>query len=176
MTNKITLVEPNLSYEDQLLSYKQEFLEEGIQIDGDGGLEQAKDIPDYLNTIELYKNKETVPEGRVTSNTYMAITEDNKLVGIINLRHELNDYLRAVGGNIGYGVRKSERQKGYATEMLRLVLLKCKDLRLDKVLVTCNVDNLPSEKTILSNGGVFENEVPDTSDNTIVKRFWIDVK
>ncbi len=176
MRKNIKLMEPSISYEEQLLSYKQEFLDEGIAIDGGGGLSECDTIKDYLENLEMFKSKSTVPNGKVTSNTFMAITEDNELVGIINIRHELNDYLRAVGGNIGYGVRKSERQKGYATEMLRLALLKCKELRLDKVLVTCNNDNLPSEKTILSNGGVFENEVPDTTDNTIVKRFWIDIK
>ncbi len=173
MRKNIRLIEPNIAYEEQLLSYKQEFLDEGKLICGGGGLEESLDIPDYLKTVEIYKSKDTVPKDRVTSSTYMAITEDDHLVGIINIRHELNDYLLKIGGNIGYGIRKSERQKGYATEMLRLGLLKCKELGLEKALVTCNFDNVASEKTILSNGGVFENELFDEYDNTKVKRFWI---
>ncbi len=174
MRKNIKLIEPSIDYKDQLLSYKQEFLNEGIAIDGGGGLGDCPTIENYLENLEIYKNKNTVPEGKVSSTTFMAITDDNELIGILNIRHELNDSLIIFGGHIGYGVRKSERQKGYATEMLRLALLKCKDLRLDKVLITCNVDNIGSAKTILNNGGVFEDE--RTSGSKTVKRFWIDVK
>ncbi len=176
MRKNITFKEPSIEYAKKLISYKQEFLDEGKKhIDGGGGLSDSSNIPEYLELLDSCKSKNTVPKGWVTSSTYMAVKDDDELVGIINIRHELNEYLMNVGGHIGYGVRKSEREKGYATEMLRLGLLKCKELGIDKVLVTCDFDNLASEKTIISNGGVFENVFTDVDDGSKVKRFWIDL-
>jgi predicted acetyltransferase len=76
------------------------------------------------------------------------------------------------GGHIGYGIRPSERRKGYATKLLALSLDKTKELGIQNVLVVCDEGNVASEKTILNNGGI-----PDTSyveeDGNVVKRFWI---
>ncbi len=94
---------------------------------------------------------------------------------MLNLRHYLNDYLEQFGGHIGYSVRKSERQKGYATEMLSLALGEAKKLGLSRVLVTCDRENTGSAKTILNNGGVLENEVFDPNDGTVTQRYWIEL-
>ncbi len=90
------------------------------------------------------------------------------------IRHFLNDYLEKFGGHIGYSVRKSERQKRYAKKMLELALEKCKELNINRVLLTCSKDNIPSMKTILSQGGVLENEVLEGE--RITCRYWIDLK
>jgi predicted acetyltransferase len=104
----------------------------------------------------------------------MCIREnDNRLVGMIDIRHMLNDYLKSFGGHIGFSIRKSERRKGYAKEQLRMALLECKKLNLNQVLITCDKDNAASRKVIISMNGVFENEVYDKFDNTITQRYWI---
>lgn len=92
---------------------------------------------------------------------------------MIDIRHRLNEFLLNFGGNIGYSVRKSERRKGYATEMLKLALKKCIELNIKKVLITCNKDNIGSAKTIISNGGILENEIFDPDDNKMTQRYWI---
>jgi predicted acetyltransferase len=69
----------------------------------------------------------------------------------------------------------SERRKGYATEMLRLALEKCKALGIEKALVTCDMNNVASAGTILKNGGVLENEVTDDN-GRIIQRYWIGVR
>lgn len=78
------------------------------------------------------------------------------------------------GGHIGDGVRPSERRKGYATEMIRLALIECRNLGFDRVLMCCNRDNIGSAKSIIKNGGVLENEII-SKDGDIVERYWIEL-
>ena len=110
------------------------------------------------------------------SRIYLAIRKsDNRLVGIIDLRYHIeHPILKTWGGNIGYTVRPSERNKGYAKEILRLDVSKAKEHKIDKFLVTCSSNNIVSEKVILANDGVYESSI--IVDGDIVKRYWIIVK
>ncbi len=175
MGKVITLVEPQKVCVGQILSYKNEFLEEYKSLYEEDDSEECSDIPADLKNMRISCCKDKAIDDNVKAITYMAITDEEELIGAVNIRLELNEFLLNIGGNIGYSVRKSEREKGYATEMLRLGLLKCKELELDKVLVTCNCDNIASEKVIIKNGGVFDNEIFDKGNDTKVKRFWIDL-
>ena len=98
---------------------------------------------------------------------------DNRLVGMIQVRHYFNDYLSKFGGHIGYSIRPSERRKGYATSMLNAILPYCREIGLDKLLITCIDGNIGSEKTIRNNGGVYESTVYESGKNCSLKRFWI---
>lgn len=98
---------------------------------------------------------------------------DHKLLGLLQVRHFFNDYLEKYGGHIGYSIRPSERRKGYAKEMLRMALPLCRQLGLERVLITCIDGNTGSEKTILANGGVYEFTVHEPNENVELKRFWI---
>ena len=171
---KIILVKPNLSYSDEIIKYKEESLKENPLINGSAGLDRLSSIEDWLEELNKRSCEDTVPKGLVPSSTYLAIREkDNYIVGMIDIRHYLNDFLKQFGGNIGYSVRKSERNKGYAKQMLKLALEKCKDLKMKKVLITCDKDNIASEKVILSAGAKFEDIRSADGENK--KRFWIDL-
>ncbi|APQ75033.1 GNAT family N-acetyltransferase [Clostridium botulinum] len=77
--------------------------------------------------------EEIVMDGLVPLSTYLTIRlVYNKLIDMIDIRHKLNKYLFEFGGHIGYSVRKSERRKGSAKEMLNLALEKCKDMNMGK--------------------------------------------
>lgn len=129
------------------------------------------DFDNYLNNLELKEAK----DGLVPDSVFFLLDEDrNKLIGAVNIRHYLNDYLLKFGGHIGDGVRPSERKKGYATKMIELALIECKKLGMDKVLITCNKSNIASAKTIIKNGGILENEIKD-SDGEIIQRYWINI-
>ncbi len=85
-------------------------------------------------------------------------TDGEEYVGRISLRHELNDRLREWGGHIGYDVRRSRRREGHATAMLAAVLVQAGERGIDQALLTCDVDNLASQKVIVANGGVLEDQ------------------
>ena len=175
--NVIKLVLPVAKYSSQIMSFKHELIEssESDSFAGCGDLQRCNSAEEWLEILESRKKSETTPKGSVPSNTYLAIRiVDDKLVGIIDLRHHIDHPILSVwGGHIGYTVRPSERGKGYAKEMLRLNLLNCASLGIRKVLITCSSHNTASEKTILANGGVFEKEIIVDGDK--IKRYWISV-
>ena len=171
---EITLRRVTAADRQKVLDYKKEFLMNGDSLDGTAGLGAAESYEDWLSALSDNSNENTLRPGRVPASTCLAVrVTDGTLVGMIDIRHRLNDYLLRCGGHIGYSVRKSERRKGYAREMLGKALLICRELSIGRVLVTCDSHNEASEKTILANGGVLENEVPDGGRMT--KRFWITV-
>lgn len=172
--DKIILVKPDLSYADEIIKYKEESLAESPIINGSAGLDRLSSIEIWLQELKKRSCEDTVPKGLVPSSTYLAVREkDNYIVGMIDIRHYLNEYLTQVGGNIGYGVRKTERNKGYAKQMLKLALEKCKELKIKKVLITCDEDNIASEKVILSANAKLEDIRNVDGENK--KRFWIDL-
>ena len=129
------------------------------------------DFDYYLEHLEL---KEAAGD-RVPDSVFFLLDEDrDRLLGAVNIRHYLNESLLKEGGHIGDGIRPSERRKGYATEMIRLALIECKKLGIDKVLMTCDKDNIGSARSIVKNGGVLENEFVN-SDGDAEQRYWITI-
>lgn len=171
----LKLVRPESKYAEQVMQYKKEMEENRDSFDGCAGLEDVETFSEWID----FENrlKKAYGEGYVPSEVFLAVrTEDDKVVGIIDYRHPLTPFLLQYGGNIGYSIRPSERRKGYATEMLGLVLPVCREYGEKKVLLTCDQDNEASRLTILRNGGIFENEVADEAGLSkcgIIQRYWI---
>lgn len=119
---------------------------------------EYSNFDDYIhNLIEIGENYDKYDSTKVPATTYFALDKErNIMVGAVNIRHYLNDYLRQFGGHIGDGVRPSERRKGFATEIISLALQKCKELGIDQVMITCNENNIGSKKSIIKNGGVYQ--------------------
>ena len=170
------LTEPSLKYEKQIASYRKEFLDDHSSMDGTGGLRRTDDPKEWIRRSDLYKDPSTVPEGRVQATQYLFVREeDQKIVGMIQIRHYLNDYLTKYAGHIGYSVAPSERRKGYASLMLKTALPFCRKIGLDRVLITCNKDNEGSRRTILKNGGKYDGTVYEPDKRVDFERYWIDL-
>lgn len=168
------LVEPCEEYAEQIAEYKQAFLDADSSMDGCGPLRRCEDPLTYISECRKYTSLETLPEGWVLTTQFFYIRKsDNRLVGMIQVRHYFNDWLSKFGGHIGYSIKPCERRKGYATSMLRAILPYCKDFDLDKILITCIDGNIGSEKAILNNGGVYESTVNEPDMKRNLKRFWI---
>ena len=168
------LIEPTLEYGEQIRAYRQEFIDSGDSMDGTGGLIKFDDPQEWIDFLAKHKNPETLPEGRVPATQLIFVREeDRKIVGMIDIRHYLSEYLEKYGGHIGYSVAPSERLKGYATQMLKATLPVCKKLGIDKVLITCIKGNEGSKRTILNNGGVYETTVYEPDEKVKLEKYWI---
>ena len=168
------LIRPTSEYASQIAEYRQEFLDAGDSMDGCGPLRRIDDPHEYLKLCKDYESEDDVPAHLVPATQFIFVRKsDNRLVGMLQVRHKFNDYLEKYAGHIGYSVRPSERRKGYAKEMLKMALPFCREIGLEKVLISCIDGNIGSEKTILANGGIYESTVHEPNDNVDLKRFWI---
>ena len=173
------LVPPDVRYRE---SYLAAYAEMTTEIERNSwlylGSKAPLDMPEndfegYVRTLLVRKT--TPPPGFVRDTVFWGIVE-NEIVGRIALRHELNEFLTKWGGHIGYIVRPSYRRMGIATEMLRQMLLTQWAQDIGHLLVTCDDGNIASEKTIISNGGVYESTVAvEAIHGAPKKRFWISV-
>lgn len=170
------LLIPTIEYADEIKAYREELLKYGSSFDGTGALKRTNNPAEWIEYNKLFLEKETVPEGLVQATQFIYVREnDDKIVGMIQVRHHFNDFLEKYGGHIGYSVRPTERRKGYAKRMLGEALLFCKELGIGKVLVTCLSDNEGSRRTILANGGKYESTVKLPDGDEYLERYWIDI-
>ena len=171
----IRLIFPTIVYKQQLLNYQEQFATEKDGIHGTSELAFAQSIEQWLVEMENARDIATVPEGWVPAEQYIALDDDDRIVGMLNFRKSLNEYLLQSAGHIGYSVAPSERRKGYATKMLQLALQEAPKFGLTKVLVTFTNNNLGSIGVIENNDGVLEDIRIDPHDNELTRRYWITV-
>ena len=168
------LMKPTIVYADQIAEYRSEFLDAGSSMDGTVPLRTTENPEEYIRICADYENPAKVPAHLVPATQFLFIRKsDNRLLGMIQIRHYFNEYLEKFGGHIGYSIRPSERKKGYAKDMLKMALPFCKEIGINRVLISCIDGNIGSEKTILANGGIYESTVQEPHGNKNLKRFWI---
>lgn len=150
---KLKHIKPSKEYEQEALEYINEFYEYNSDINGTGGLQRYLDNYDkWLEKLE--EDRTRIPnEEKVPAETYFLVREnDNKIVGMINIRLTLNENLKKFGGHIGCSIRPTERKKGYNKVNLYLGLLCCKEHGISEVLMDCDKSNLGSAKTMQALG------------------------
>lgn len=167
----IKLVKPTMEHEQAYWNFIAEWEECGERIIPAAVRPVGETYADWLKETAKFEKRETCPPQYVPAYTYFLINENNKILGAINIRTELNQSLLEFGGHIGYGIAPSERRKEYATKMLAMALPIAKELGLEKVLVCCNKNNIGSARTIQKNNGILEDE--RITETEITQRYWI---
>lgn len=150
----VKLIRPSLKYKNEILEFKRAFIDNSEHIiPGSELLDKKDDIEEWLEYVENNSKKESVSSDWVLTDTFMAFSK-NKIVGIISLRHELNDFLKDYG-HIGFSVIPSERKKGIATSMLGEVLKVAKNNNMTEVQLSTEEKNIASIKTIEKMNGKY---------------------
>ncbi len=172
----VKLIELTMEYKDELGKMIDEWKEDQIfnHTNKSPYAIFKNDYHDFKYYLDNLDFKEPTCNHVPTTTLFLLDIDRNRLIGAVNIRHYLNDSLLLDGGHIGDGIRPSERRKGYGTEMIRLALVECKKLGIEKVLMVCDKDNIGSRKTIINNGGVLENEIV-SEDGEIEQRYWINI-
>lgn len=171
----VELVQPSLEYENEYLAFYQEWKQSGEDMIPWVISKDPSNFQEMLQSLWDAEKGENLPDGWVPDSTFWLVGENKKVIGVVNIRHGLTEMLLNSGGHIGYGIRPTERRKGYAKQLLSLSLKKAKDLGIEKALVVCDKINIASKRTILNNGGVPDKDFVE-EDGNVVNRFWIELK
>jgi predicted acetyltransferase len=170
---RLRLAQPSIAYKDAYLDFYEEWIRSGESIVPWVVERNPIDFEAYVQFLYSQDDDEKILEsGWVPHTTYWLLDARDRVVGASNFRHRLNGSLLESGGHIGYGIRPSERKKGYASFLLAETLGVASGKGLGRVLVVCDHGNEASERTIRRYGGVLEDE-RTTGDGRRVKRFWI---
>jgi len=136
------------------------------------GFDSATPFAEYVELLHAQVRGERLPVRWVPSRTMFAFC-GGTIVGRLQLRLVLNDFLLRFGGHIGYVVLPDYRNRGYAQSMLRQGLAVARDSGIDPVLLTCDEDNASSAHVIEKSGGVLENVVEVLPGAPRKRRYWI---
>ncbi len=166
------LVRPSLAYKDSFLEAVKEGVSESFYKELDI-LDVQQNFAKYVKYLSDKAEGINLREGYVPASTFWFI-KNGKFIGRIDIRHKLNEKLLKEGGHIGYGIRPSERSKGYGNKILKLGLEEAKKIGIKKALITCDDDNEPSIRIIENNGGVLENKIK--IEGKLKRRYWIEIK
>lgn len=133
------------------------------------------DLQTFLQECRDSERGCNLPADCVPQSTYWLVSESERVVGIVRVRHRLNERLFQYGGHIGYYVRPSERGKGYGKWALQLGLEQLRRLGVDRALLTVHPPNTRSKRVVLANGGVQDGQGKDIISGEIVDRYWIEL-
>ena len=175
------LEEPTIERKEDVIDYFNEFNSYHSPVNGSSLFETmlyGSSYEDCLQKVNKLMDQDYAKSiNRLPGKTFFLIRkEDNKLIGMINIRYLPSENTNKFLGNIGYSIRPTERRKGYNKTNLYLGLKKAKELGFKKVRLSCEKDNIGSNKTIIALGGILEISDIDPSDQTLTNVYVIDIE
>ena len=179
--DKLFLEVPTIERKQDAIDYLEENIKCNSDLNGTGSMEIILDEMTYEEwLVELEKSEDLEYANKINrcpSKTFFVVREnDKRVVGMVNVRFNISkEKLSTWASHIGYGIRPSERRKGYAKIALYLALIEEQKLNEENVKLVCTTDNIGSNKTILSLGGKLEKTLLDSYDNMMTNYYWINV-
>lgn len=170
------LIAPSEQYRNSFLEAIAEFHAEGRYEFLDTQLSE-EDFRAYVQNL-LSKTERNPDRPDLVPESIFWLIDYDEYIGRISIRHELNERSLIIKGNFSYDIRPSKRLRGYGTLILKLAIVKARELGLDKALVACDVENIGSTKVIEANGGVLENEIEVelAGERVLARRYWIEIE
>lgn len=177
---ELYLKEPTMDEKEELIKMVNEFADanDEYQFEGLGNFKKIYDssYEEFYDGLEVNKHINQINPEWANQTSYVLIDENGHIYGAANIRHELKGKLREIGGHVGYGIRPSERGKGYATLQLKLLLEKMDKMGIDNALITCRENNIGSIKTMNKFIGTADSLIPSRYEGIMEYRYWVDVK
>lgn len=168
---ELFLVEPQEGYKEGFLKMVEEYRAFGEKEYFDMYKEAITDFKGYV--LKLNDNIKGC-DGWVPTYTFWLTNMNDKILGVVRIRTSLNhEYVKKFAGNIGYDISPLSRKRGYGITLLKLALEKATMINLDKVLITCDDDNIASKRIIENNGGIFESKIFKEENKKELRRYWI---
>lgn len=163
------LIRPSVQFKASFIEATYEYIQEHLGVSWNPHILDER-FGEYLETLQA---AETDPlAGQVPTSHYWLIVNGDTYAGDLELRHQLNDALKRFGGHIGYKIRPTLRQQGYGKIICKLGLLEARRLGITDILVTCDDDNIPSQKIIEANGGILKDRINNRR-GVLTRRYWI---
>ena len=172
MVENVRLIQPTVFLEREYLDFYDEWKLGGEDMIPWVIKKDPTHFPEMVQSLLDAEKGEKLPEGWVPDSTYWLVSESNRILGVVNIRHSLTVQLSQNGGHIGYGIRPSERRKGYAGKMLSLSLGKAHSIGIDHALIVCDAWNEASKRTILRANGVKDEDFVE-EDGNVILRYWV---
>jgi len=176
--DSLFFVEPSVTYAEEMAAYREEMLEAGSSFDGCFSMKRMPDPKEYSDYCTEWANpSRPIDEKGARGTVLLCIRKaDNRMVGCMQVHHVLNERMKKYTGHVGYSVRPSERQKGYATQMLAKAKDYLVSFGFSEMGVSCLVENEASRRTILANGGEYVETVHLEEDGVDLERYTIVLK
>lgn len=169
---KMKLISPSKKYKKSFIEGLREFHAEGNELNYD-----TENIDKDFSTFveEVHERLRGSGDDTKVPDSLLWLVHRGEFIGRVSIRHKLNKKLEEYGGHIGYYIRPSKRKKGYGSKALELALEHARKLGIDKVLVTCDEDNLASQKIIKKYGGVHQDTITTPYNKKPTMRWWISI-
>lgn len=171
---ELYLVKPDLVYYERYNDMMEEWCADGSRIAPwflDPPLDSIEKFEELVRLLDGAEHGK-VPPQFASATSYFVVNEEGRLIGAASLRHYLTVQGLNTWGHIGYGVRPSERRKGYGSRMLKMMLEKAREKGIREVLVGVYETNIASRATIEKCGGVYENTVSLENEEAPIRRYW----
>lgn len=164
----VKLIEPNILYKDSFLDFVSDVKNTGYE----SYEHYTKAETDFEEFIEDEKNASkgiNVPEGWVPCSSYWLVDASDEVIGVIRIRHRVDNEFLQIIGHVGYEIKSTCRKQGYGSKLLKLGLVEAKKIGLQKVLITCEEDNIGSKRIIEKFNGMYKKRLVDEDGNNILQ-------